>query len=253
MGAYDVMDSGIAGLADGLCPKIEGRWICKDSNGIRFGKPVFGYVGDEVSAYNFYNDVGKIVFDGDFVASNSIVITVNGVAADAVVFATDHDTTAALVVAAVEALTGVECVLDSADANNRTFLIRTKGATAVVAEAITGGAGQATGTITYGSGQVFVGVAMFSQRQPDLDTSEFTGYELNDMVNVVIEGRLLVPVTATVEAQNEAYIDNSGTDIGTWSNAGVEVDARYRENAVSGGLASLYVYGQKEMTYASSF
>ena len=253
MGAYDTLEKAIKGLIYGIIKRIEGGWVVADSNGIRFGAPVFGYVGDENKAYNFYNDTGKLVFDGDFVTSNVITITVNGEDAADVTFDTNHDTTAALVVAAVAALDGVECVLDPADTNNRTFLIRTKGATAVVAEAITGGGGQATGTATYGSGQVFVGVSCFTQKQPELGVSEFVGYAQYDSVNVMADGELWVEVGDDVEAQNEAYVDNAGADAGEWSNAGVEVNARYRSNALDGGLARLYVYGQKEMTYASSF
>jgi len=253
MGAYDYMDNAVPGLKYGLGGRIEGGWVVAEANGIGFGKPVFGYVGDEKKAYSFYNDVGKIVFDADFVANNVITITVNGEDAADVTYDTSHDNTMDLLVAAVSALTGVECALDPADTDNRTLLIRVKGATAAVAEAVTGGAGQATGTVTYGSGQVFVGVAMFVQKASSLDVSSNQGYEQYDMVNVVADGELWVRAKAVVEANNEAYIDNSGADIGEFSNAGVEVSARYRSNAADEGLARLRVDGQKEMTYASSF
>ena len=252
MGEYDYMDAAIAGSKYGLCGRVEGGWICKDSNGIGFGKPVFGYIDDPIGAYNFYNDTGKLVFDADFVASNVITITVNGEDAADVTFASDHDTTADLVVAAVAALDGVECVLDSADTNNRTFIIRTRGATAVVSEAITGGGSQATGTFgNQGSGQVFVGVAMKTEKEQTL--AGVAQYDETEAVNVIADGELWVGVVASVSANNEAYIDNSGADIGEFSNAGVEVSARYRSNASASGLARLRVDGQKEMTYASSF
>ena len=95
-------------------------------------------------------NVGTLVFDADFVASNSIIITVNSVATAAVVFATDHDTTAAAVLAAIQGLSTVaSAYLDPTDTDNRTFIIKVIDAPAVVAEAITGGSSQATGTVTY--------------------------------------------------------------------------------------------------------
>jgi hypothetical protein len=250
MTAYRNIDTAIRGLKYGIGPdgRIEGGWSCKESAGIEFGDPVFGYVGDSVSCYKFKLDTGKLVFDGDFVTSNVITITVNGVDAAAVTFDTDHDTTAALVVAAVAALDGVECVLDSTDTDNRTFLIQVKGETAVVAEAITGGAGQVTGTATYFSSQVFLGVALFDQNQPKL-------YEYQDAVNVMASGELWVQPVVAVEAMQVAYVDNAATDIGefTISGSGVQVDAEYRSNASADGLARLRVNGQTQMTYAETF
>ncbi|MGD8707085.1 MAG: hypothetical protein PVI88_00190 [Nitrosopumilaceae archaeon] len=248
MAAYGTIDEAIRGLKYGLGPdgRIEGGWACKEADGIEFGDPVFGYVGDNISCYKFKNDVGKIVFDADFEASNVITITVNSVAAADVTFTTDHDTTAGLVVDAINALTGVKAVLDSTDTDNRTFLIQTKGQTAVVAEAVTGGSGQPDGTITYGSSQVFLGVALFSQNQPKL-------YEQYDAVNVMADGELWVEPVATVYAGQAGYVDNAATDIGEFSNAGVEINGTYRSNATSGNLARLRVLGQKQMTYAGLF
>lgn len=94
-------------------------------------------------------NVSTLVFDADFVASNSIVITVNGEATAAVVYATSHDNTMNLVLAAIRGLSTVaSATLDSTDSDNRTFIIKVIDAPAVVTEAITGGSSQATGTAT---------------------------------------------------------------------------------------------------------
>lgn len=253
-GAYDYMEKAIKGLLYGIVKRIEGGWVCRDSAGIRFGAPVFGYVGDENSAYNYYNDTAKLVFDGDFVADNLIRITVNEEAADDVTFDTDHDTTAGLIVDAVNALDGVEAVIDDTDATNRTFLIRVKGKKAEVSEEIAGGAGQVTGTVTYGSGQVFVGIALFTQKGEGLGSAEFTGYEVFDAVNVLADGELWVEVAANVQAQEKAYvIATAGATVGKFGAAGTEVNAKYRSSAVADGLARLHVEGQTLLTYASRF
>ncbi len=93
----------------------------------------------------------KIVWDGDFVTANTIIVTVDGTAAATVTFATDHATTAALVVAAVQALTGITCELDVSDTNSRTIFIYKTAKTAIgtVTEVVALGAGAASGTVTY--------------------------------------------------------------------------------------------------------
>lgn len=254
MGAYGYMDKGFKGMASGYDCKVN-SYVCADSNGLEFGKAVFAYVGDtdqdgRGKAYNFYNDTAKLAFDADFVTSNTIDITVNTVAITQVTFTTDHDTTAGLVRDAIAALTGVECVLDSTDVNNRTFLIRAKGTTIAVTEDVQAGASQATGTITYDSGQVFVGIAQSTQKEIG---SSAIGYSQYDQVNTVERGTILVLSKAIVSAYEAVYIDNSGADIGEFSNAGLAVNAIYRENAIVDGLVDVEVVGKTNFTYALSF
>lgn len=250
MAAYGNIDQAIAGQLYGnrIDNIVDGGFACADSNDIEFGVPVFGYVGEEKSVYNYYNDTSKLAFDADFVTSNTIDITVNGVAADQVTFTTDHDTTAGLVVAAVAALTGVECVLDSNDAANRTFIIRTKGAGITVTEDVQAGASQATGTITYASGQIYLGVSVFAQNVAGK-------YEQYDPIAVLMQGNITVIPTQAVEAQAKAYVDNATTDLGLFTDSanGIEVNARYREDAAADGFARLEQVGKTAMTYAEDY
>lgn len=243
MSAYDYIDQASAGLLYGLDNNVEGGWACKPSAGIEFGYPVFGYAGDGKDLYSFKKDVGKIVFDADFVASNSIVITVNGVDTAAVVFDTDHDTTMNLVLAAINALTGVEAVLDATDTDNRTFYILVKGETAVVSEAVTGGAGQASGTITYTTGQIFIGMAIQTQNSPGL-------YEQYDAVNVLVRGYCWADCGTAAQSNLVSYV----ADTGKVANAGVEIGARFRfSNLTAAGLIVVEVEGRKELGVASLF
>lgn len=253
MSAYDVMENAIAGLKYGIDSRVEGGWVCAEANGIAFGRPVFGYRADALNAYGYYLDVDKMAFDADFVTSNTIDITVNGVAAAQVTFDTDHDTTAAAVVVAVAALTGVECVLDPADTDNRTFLIRTKGATCVSSEVVAGGASQATGTITSHSGQVYLGVAMFVQKVSD-DGATASKYDQYDAVNIMHKGEIWCDSVGTCEANNECYVyATAGDDLGKVGASGEAINARFKSNATSGALVRIYTDGQVEMTYADSF
>lgn len=250
MGAYDTIDAALAGLKYGIDSRIRGTMACAESSGIEFGRPVFGYVNDDVNVYNFHLDTGKLAFDADFVTGNTIDITVNGVAATQVTFTTDHDTTAGLVVAAVAALTGVECVLDSGDVNNRTFLIQTKGRDALVTEDVQGGASQATGTITYGSSQVYLGISMFVQNQDKL-------YKQYDAVNIIVEGWVWVETVAACKAHTDVYVySTAGTDFGKVTstiNADYLLTARFEKNASAGNLTGIFTDGQKSLPYAGTF
>lgn len=241
MGAYDEMDVAKAGYLVGIDHDID-TGCAKQAAGIEFGYPVFGYLGDSVSVYSFKKDVSKLVFDADFVSLNSIVVTVNGVASSAVVFATDHDTTAALVVAALNAMTGVEAVLDTADTDNRTFLIRTKGIACVSSAVVTLGASQATATPTATTGMVFLGIAKSEQNDAGL-------YELNDAVNNVITGKVYGECGTAVNANAVGYV----ADTGKFANAGVLLPVRFKSTLAAAGIAIVEIQGQLSLGEAEKF
>ena len=79
MSAYNDMTESIACLKHGLDSRVKSLCV-KETNGIEYGYPVFGYAGNESDVYLYHNNVGAMAFDADFVASNSIVLTVNGTA-----------------------------------------------------------------------------------------------------------------------------------------------------------------------------
>lgn len=255
MGAYDYMDSDVAGLKQGLGGRVEGGWVCAESGGIPFGKPVFGYKGDAKNLYKFHKDTAKIVYSKNFVASNSTIVTVDGVATTATVYATSHADKMAAIVDKLNAIAGVEALLDPADTDVRTILIRKKGKEFTVASATTGGTGQPTATITYDSAQVFVGFSMFSQKAPGLGVSTLQGYEQYDAVNVIADGELSTePVKGAVKANTAAYVyATAGTDFSKPGSSGSEINARWRKNAADGARSIIRVYGQKSMTYADKF
>lgn len=254
MGAYGNINRAFAGLKAEHYQFDEKVRSGHAVDAIDFGKPVFGYQGDEENLYNYYLDTAKLVFDADFVSLNSIIITVNGVDTDPVVFDTDHDTTAALVVAAIEALEitdnngntiNPDCILDPADANNRTFYIRGVGVDVTVAEAITLGASQATGTITYQSDQVFRGMARHIAKYTDTKTSgvNVTRYEIDDVVSVVEKGFYYGAINnVTVLSESVCYIDNAGSDKGNFTSAsGDSIGALFRSDNFQNSDLSQYL------------
>lgn len=228
MSQYGNIDRAFAGMKAEhyQYPEILKSGVAVDE--INFGKPVFSYLGDSEKCYNYYNDTCSLLFDADFVTSNSIVITVNGEATSAVAFTTDHDTTAALVVTAIKALEiednngntiNPDCILDASDTNNRTFLIRGVGVDLVVSEAITGGGSQATGTPTYSSDQVFRGLARHKAKYIDNGDTD-AKYVINDSISIVEAGFYWGVINnVTVQDLATCYIDTSGADKGNFTNA----------------------------------
>ena len=244
MPAYGTLDESINGLVQGLDYTTEGRFVAAEE--IEFGAAVFGYVGENIKVGGYHLDVSKLVYDADLVTDNVINVTVNGVAISPVTFLTSHAVTIALVVAAIDALVGVEAVLDSSDVNSRTILIRTKFDEAVATSVVTLGATQAGATATTHSGMVFMGVSRFIQNDTGV-------YSLYDSVEIVTSGQISVTPVEAVEALEPAYVDNSGADIGEFSNAGFAVGARYLKNASADSITFLEVTGKSNEAYATTF
>lgn len=172
----------------------------KADGSINFGRAVGAEAGEEYAVRIPTRDVAALLFDADFVTSNSIIITVNGVATAAVPFNTDHDTTVDDVAAAILALTAVTSVTLTDATNNREFTIETKGVTITVSEAVTGGASQATGTPTYSSNDVFRGISVHQH-------NEVGYYEDDEPVSTMTQGVVWVDAAIAVTKDQTVYVD----------------------------------------------
>lgn len=206
MPAYGNQDAVIAGLPYGLIQNVINR---NASEAIGFGKPVFGYKGDNRALWTYKKDTAKMVYSADFITSNSVAVTIDGVALSATVFATDHLTTINAIIAKITALAGCEAVLDPADTNNRTILVRKKGVAAFVASStVTLGASQATMAATYGSGQVYLGFSMFTQKVGGQ-------YDAGDEVNIMFEGGIAAVAASGAKANGPVYLTAAGVPTST--------------------------------------
>jgi len=243
---YNEMAVARKGLPSGLVmPNVISRRLA-DAAGMDAGAPVFGHFGDAVNVYNFYNDTAKLVFSADLVTSNLIDMDVNGVSMAQVTFTTDHLTTMGLIVAALNAMTGVEAVLDPADGTNRTLLIRVKGTNvAITNDVVTAGASQATITDTYDTSMIFMGIAR------EVNTG-VTSYAQGDMVSVMVEGEVWVLAGKALKAQDALYVyATAGADFGKIYDSGFATGMVSRSSAVSGGLLLAYLNGtMTQGTYA---
>lgn len=135
-----------------------------------------------------------LVYDADFVASNSITVTVNGDTTSGVTFDTDQATTMDAVIAQIESeISGSSAKLDSDDADNRTIIIELfADDVATASSAVTGGTSQATATSAlledYDAAQVASWVSskkkifLYDSKDPNIKNSDSTtdiAYTLN--------------------------------------------------------------------------
>lgn len=248
MPAYGDLNPAVAGLIQSQYPKVASG-IVQES--MTPGLPVFGYTNSGEKVWKLKADVSKIVVDGDLSASNSTVVTVNSVAAAAVVYATSHAATMAALVNAIKALAGVEAVLDTTDANSRTILIRTKGATATASAATTGGTGR-TWTPTNGLfGQVFKGVLANRQMVPTT-VGGSASYAQYDPAPVVTSADIWAQAAAGVDSNEKAYVDVS---TGAFAASGQDVGVRCKISRNSDGVALVAIddSGIAPLTYADRF
>ena len=219
MGAYGFPDTALLGLVQSNHEEVES---IPAGASLKPGDLVFTYQGDNL-AYPYFADVTKLVFSADLGASNSTVVTVNGVAAPAVVYGTSHLATITAIVAGLQGLavtgTTVKAVLDPSDSNNRTILVRTKGATSVASAVVTGGSAVTVAATTGLVGSMFRGVAKYATRVPT--TVGGTGlYTLGEMVPVVRLCDVFAASAAGLVRTDVAYVTTSGvfgtsgTDVG---------------------------------------
>lgn len=231
MTAYSTLDARLAGLKQGLDSRVESRPAGKI---IQFGRPVMGYAADK-KAYP-YVDAGKIAGSADLSASNSTVVTVNGVALTAVVYGTSHIATMNAIIAMIEAsVSGADAYLDTADTNNRTIIVRIKGVEVVVTAATTGGSA-VTWTASLTNDQIFLGVALRTMKEYNGENQ----YNVNEAVNVMVEGWLSVETGVAVDENNNAYIITSGANKGLFGASGTLVaDAQYVSSVGAAGLVDI--------------
>ena len=247
MPAYGDMNPGVAGMIMTQHPKID-TGIVQET--MTPGMPVFGYTGSDKKIWKLKADVSKLVFSGDLGAANSTVITVNGVASAAVVYGTSHAATMTAIINAINALTGVEAVLDSTDTNGRTILIRVKGATSVASGAVTGGSAVTVAATDGLFGQKFLGILAKGDQVPLTrgGAGNFTQYT---PAPVVYGAEIWAQAAAGVDSLEKAYVDVS---TGVFAPSGQDVSVVCIVPRNSDGVAVVRVPSAPvSLTYADRF
>jgi len=251
MGAYNDMAPGVAGLLVSSEKEVD-TGIAQEA--MTPGVPVFSYNGQGNKVWKYKSDVTKLVFSGDLGASNSTVITINGTAATAVVYATSHAATMAAILVQIKAVTIggylVDAVLDTADTNNRTILVRTKGVACVASGAVTGGSAVTITATTGLVGSVFRGIVALQHGVPTTigGSASFAQY---DAIPVAYSTDIWAQA-GSGSANAKAYIDTTtGLFTGT---AGLDAGCRFLGDRNSDGVALVRTPEQiQPLTYGDRF
>lgn len=137
-------------------------------------------------------EVGKrrmtITFSANFVTSNTINASVNGVAITAVPFNTDHATTFADLVTAIDGLSSVESATGNSTTRVITIILTDQEEDGIATAVVTGGASQATATIAANENDIFAGMPVqfdtdgTVKRLSGAANLDYIGYALMDAV-----------------------------------------------------------------------
>lgn len=189
-------------------------------------------------------------FSADLVASNKINGQVNGQAIAEVTFDTDHLTTMGLIAAAIEQIDGVASATVGGT-NNRTITVLAEDGASIALSgfAVTAGASQATVTLSHGTTDTLLGLAVHEHVMPT--DAGVARYETNSAVNVMRQGTLWVTVETSVAPGDTPYLRfaprASNTQLGAFradSDSGTAIavtGARFLTAASAGKLAQLEI------------
>jgi hypothetical protein len=232
MTAYSTLTARLAGLKQGLNSRVESR---PAGQIIQFGRPVMGYSADN-KAYP-YVDAGKLVTSADLITGNSTIVTINGVATTATVYGTSHAATMAAIIAKIEAtVSGADAYLDTTDVNGRTIIVRIKGVDVTVSAVTTLGSTQPTWTASQVNDQIFLGVSLRTMKEYNAQNQ----YNVNEAVNVMVEGWISVDAGVAVNENDVAYIITSGANKGLFGASGTAVaDTQYTSTVGAAGLVDI--------------
>lgn len=224
---------------------------------IPVGRGVAKVVGEDYAVRLPAQNQSTVVLDADLVTSNSIAVSVNGVALTPIVFAVSHDDTMDAIAALIEAQPNIDTAVVS-DPNNRTITVTAEQGEVAIVDSfvVTLGASQATATITNGTQDSFYGVALRIQNKmnlldPNSGSDGPAPYYTGEVVSLLTRGRVYVFVDQEVTSDDPVYmrfVDGGGDSlIGRFrkdDDSGKAIlvpDARYTVGASAGGLATLEI------------
>lgn len=157
-----------------------------------------------------------LTVSADLIASNSTIITVNGVATAAVVFATSHAATMSALVTAIAGLSTV-CRVYLDTTNNRKIHIYTFAAVNVTTGATTAGETQPTwSSVASFDKNDFFGISQLTQRLegalPNNDNE--AAYAKNQLVNVLRRGKIYINFETAYNMEKDTLYVRYGASTG---------------------------------------
>jgi hypothetical protein len=244
---YGDMKKALAGQTFGLEAECES--FCAGEEFFP-GDPAFGIVGDDKMAYKAHVSAVTLTADANLVTGNSIAVTVNGIAVDAVSFVSNSAATIAAIVTAInlnEEIRALGITAFAAEGSARAFSLQGPGVTITASAEVTRGAAQAEFAFAANDFAKFLGVTRFEQLGAGIDVGKFAP---TDAIPVQTRGKIFVPVADNADPQDKksAYVILSGADAGKFTD--VESDnydcgCFFRGGRVSGNLALIELRGLK--------
>lgn len=148
-------------------------------------------------------NVATVLFDADFVASNVINMSVNGVAISPVTYASSHAATFAALIVAISALANVTAVAGT----GRAIVISTDDKTAITVSGVvvTLGGSQAGSTTTYSTTDIFLGVSCQEHTVTQTYLTGVVQYAVGATVPVLSRGRVYVAPEQNVTTASAVY------------------------------------------------
>jgi len=185
---------------------------------IKFGMCAFGYKGDVDSAMNIHVDKVVMTYDIDFTEANAVTInfTVNGLAMEELAWVTDHDTTMAAMVVALQALNSEWQV----SVTGRVFTIITPGETTSASTVVTGATPPVgTPVLSQSAEMVVLGPVLKAQKAPTATLLSDEGYEEGQALETLVDGycAVIVDDIANVTVNAPVYVIKSGADAGKFT------------------------------------
>lgn len=222
------MSEAVLGLHADASPRSIASYAAQESIG--FGSGVI--LGDSENQVRLpIRNTATILFDADFVTGNTINLDVNGVSISEVAFDTNHATTMAALIAAVDALDGVSAVAGS---GSRDLVVTDPDSDILIENiVVAGGGSQADATVTYGDDELFIGVSSHTNTiEGEDNVAQYAEY---DAVNVMTRGRIWVHVEEAVAPGDPVYVrlynDGAAKQKGQFRKSQDSVNAMLLSNA----------------------
>lgn len=146
-------------------------------------------------------------FDINFEASNSCVVTINGVALSAVVYGTSHAATIAAVAAMIATAANVKSSTANSSAKTITTIMN-PGYTITIDAVVTGGTNQPVDTTVYSMAQDLAkdgGIALHTHTIEQTDAG-VVSYKANEMVNVLRQGAAYCYAEGAMTTDDDVYV-----------------------------------------------
>jgi hypothetical protein len=245
---YGDMRKALAGQTFGLDAECESFCAGED---FFPGDPVFGIVGDDKMAYQAHISAVTLTASANLVTGNSITVTVNGIAVEAVAFISSSANTIAALVTAINLNEGIRALgitASAAEGASKAFSLQGLGVTITASAVVTGGASQAGFTSEANDFAKFLGVARFEQLGEGVTVGKFTAASA---IPVQTRGKIHVPVADDADPQDKkpAYVILTGDDAGKFTDLeegnNYDCGCIFRGGRVSGDLALIELRGLK--------